>query len=244
MRLPALVLTAGLVATSVASAEINVAVAANFTSPAQELAAAFKAGTGHDVLLSFGATGALYAQIIQGAPFVAFLAADDKRPAQAVTDGQGVAGSVFTYAVGTLALYSPSIEMTDGEAVLKAGNFEHIAIASPATSPYGAAAIEVMSGLGVAETLRPKQVVGENVTQSLQFIETGNAELGFVALSQVVDKPGTQVWRVPGDLHTPIRQDAVLLKPGENDPVAIAFLASLRSDAARAIIESYGYDVP
>jgi molybdate transport system substrate-binding protein len=244
MRFLAPVLTAGFVATSVASAEIKVAVAANFTDPARELTAAFKASTGHDVLLSFGATGALYTQITQGAPFVAFLAADDKRPAQAVTDGLGVAGSVFTYAVGALALYSPSIEMTDGAAVLIAGNFEHIAVANPATASYGAAAAEVIAGLGLSETLRPKQVVGENVTQALQFIETGNAELGFVALSQVVDKPATKVWRVPADLHTPIRQDAVLLAPGENDPAAIAFLAFLKSEAARAIIERYGYDVP
>lgn len=224
------------------AAEIHAAVAANFTRPAEELAAAFTAKTGDTVVFSFGATGALYAQIMQGAPFEVFLAADARRPAQAVTDGLGVEGSVFTYAAGRVVLYSPSLDLTDGEGVLRAGAFQHIAIADPRTAPYGAAALEALGKLGLTEALTPKQVTGENISQTLQFIDSANAELGFVALSQVIEKPGTRVWRVPAELYSPILQDAVLLKAGESEPAARAFLEFLRSDEGKAIIERYGYD--
>jgi molybdate transport system substrate-binding protein len=239
-----LALAVSLVGGTAAAAEINVAVAANFTMPAEALAAAFKAETGHRVLLSLGATGSLYAQITQGAPFAAFLGADDARPAQAVAEGHGVEGTAFTYAVGALALYSPMIDVNGGEATLRDGNFAHVAIADPATAPYGAAAVEVIAGLGLMHEMTPKLVIGQNVAQALQFVESGNAELGFVALSQVMEKPAARVWRVPAELHRPIRQDAVLLKAGEHDPVAKSFLHFLRGDAARAIIASHGYDVP
>ena len=223
------------------AAETPVAVAANFTKPAEEIAAAFTAKTGDTVALSFGATGQFYTQITQGAPFTVFLAADDKRPAQAVTEGFGVGGTVFTYAVGKSVLYSPGIDLTDGEAVLKSGNFHHIAIADPNAAPYGAAAMEVLEKLGLTDALTPKIVTGENITQTQQFIDTGNAELGFVALSQVIGKPAAQVWRVPEADYIPIRQDAVLLKTGETDPVARAFMEFLKSDDAKAIIEKYSY---
>jgi molybdate transport system substrate-binding protein len=226
-----------------AAAQTTVAVAANFARPAEEIAAAFYAETGDTVLLSFGATGALYAQITQAAPFTVFLAADDKRPAAAVADGLGVAGTVFTYAVGKLVLYSPAIDLAGGEAVLEAGGFAHLAIADPAAAPYGAAAVEVLDALGLSGAVAPKLVTGENISQTQQFIDSGNAELGFLALSQVIGRPPSQVWRVPAEFHTPIRQDAVLLRAGENDPVAKAFIEFLKGDAAHAIIERYGYDI-
>lgn len=227
----------------VAAAEVSVAVAANFTRPAEALGAAFSAATGDRVVFSFGATGQLYAQISQGAPFEVFLSADDKRPAQAVIEGLGVAGSVFTYAVGKLVLYGPGRDLADGEAVLEAGRFEHLAIADPRTAPYGAAAIEALNALGLAEALAGRLVVGESITQTLQFVDSGNAELGLVALSQVSDKPAAELWPVPTELHAPIRQDAVLLRTGEDNPAALAFLEFLRTETAKTIITRYGYEV-
>lgn len=220
---------------------VNVAVAANFTAVAEELAALFKAETGHDAVLSFGATGQLYAQITQGAPFGVFLAADDVRPAQAVAEGHGVEGSVFTYAIGQLALFSTSIDVSDGEAVLRAGDYEKIAIADPAAAPYGAAAIEALTALDLLAATEPKFVTGANISQTLQFVDTGNAELGFVAASQVAGRDG--VWIVPADLHAPIRQDAVLLKSASDNPAATAFIDFLKSDAAVTRIEAAGYFV-
>lgn len=226
-----------------AAAETIVAVAANFAQPAEEIAAAFAEATGDAVVLSFGATGALYAQITQGAPFAVFLAADGKRPAAAIDEGHGVAGTAVTYAAGKPALYSPSIDVSDGEAVLRAGDFTHLAVAEPGAAPYGAAAMEVLAALGLADALAPKIVSGETVSQTLQFVDSGNAEIGFVALSQVVDKPAWQVWVVPAELHTPIRQDAVLLTPGADDAVANAFLDFLSGAVAHTIIARYGYDI-
>lgn len=225
------------------AAEVSVAVAANFTAPAEEIGAAFTAATGDAVIFSFGATGGLYTQISQGAPFEVFLAADDRRPALAVTEGFGVEGTVFTYAVGRLALYAPSLDLTDGAAVLATGDFHHIAIADPATAPYGAAAVEAIEALGLTAALEPRKVTGENISQTLQFVDTGNAELGFVALSQVADKAPPSVWLVPPENYTPILQDAVLLKTGEANPLAAAFVAFLKGDEARAIIEKFGYEL-
>jgi molybdate transport system substrate-binding protein len=224
------------------AAEVSVAVAANFARPAEELGAAFTAVTGDTVSFSFGATGGLYTQIAQGAPFQVFLSADSVRPAQSVAEGFGVEGTVFTYAVGKVVLYSPGLDLTHGEAVLRAGAFQHIAIADPRTAPYGAAAVSVIDRLGLTDALAPRQVVGESISQTLQFIDTGNAELGLVALSQVIDKPAPQVWIVPAGLYEPIRQDAVLLRTGEDDAAARAFLAFIQSEAGKAIIARYGYD--
>lgn len=225
------------------AAEVSVAVAANFTKVAEDLAAAFKQKTGDDLKLSFGATGALYTQITQGAPFEIFLAADNRRPQKAVDEGFGVPGTVFTYAIGRVVLYSPSIDLSDGAAALQAGNFHYLAIADPETAPYGAAALETMAALGVGDALTPKLVVGQTITQTLQFVESGNAELGFVALSQVIGKAEATQWLVPDDLHTPIRQDAVLLKTGESSDAAKAFLDYLKNDEAIVIIEKAGYSV-
>ena len=225
------------------AAEVSVAVAANFTKPAEEIGKAFTAQTGNTVAFSFGASGALYTQITQAAPFEVFLSADNKRPAQAVADGFGVDGTVFTYAVGKVVLYSPTIDVTDGEAVLRAGAFQHIAVADPKTAPYGKAGLEVVDKLGLAEAIAPKVVTGENISQTLQFVDSGNAELGFVALSQVTGKPTTQVWAVPADDYSPILQDAVLLKTGETDPAAKAFIEFLKGPEATDIIKTYGYEL-
>ncbi len=246
MRIARLVLLAGLVPAAPLPAfagTASVAVAANFTEAAKEIAAAFAKETDHEVQLSFGATGALYAQVTQGAPFQVFLAADDARPALAVTEGYGVEGSVFTYAVGKLALYSASADVTGGEAALKTETFDKIAIANPETAPYGAAAVEVMEKLGVYEVLKTKIVQGQSIAQAFQFVETGNAELGFVALAQVVNATGGSRWDVPQDLYEPIRQDAVLLKTGADDPAATAFVDFLKTDEAKAIIAKYGYGI-
>jgi molybdate transport system substrate-binding protein len=246
MRRIALLLGVGLVALGTAQAfagEVSVAVAANFTKPAEEIGAAFTAKTGDTVAFSFGATGALYTQITQAAPFEVFLSADNKRPEQAVTDGFGVEGTVFTYAVGKVVLYSPTIDVTDGASVLRASAFQHIAIADPNTAPYGAAAVEVVAKLGLTETITPRQVTGENITQTLQFVESGNAEVGFVALSQVTGKPAAQVWVVPAADYSPILQDAVLLKTGEADPAARAFIEFLKGPEAADIIRRFGYDL-
>jgi len=241
IRLSAALLS-GLLLVAPAHAETaSVAVAANFTAVAEELAVLFKTETGHDLSLSFGATGALYTQITQAAPFDVFLAADDKRPTLAVTDGYGVDGTVFTYAIGALALYSTSLDLTDGKAILEGGDFDKIAIADPEAAPYGRAAVETIAALGLSDAITPKLVTGENISQTLQFIDSANAELGFVAASQVVGK--SSVWLVPSDLYQPIRQDAVLLKAGEDNPAATAFIDFLKSDAAVAVIEAAGYVV-
>jgi molybdate transport system substrate-binding protein len=233
-------LLAGLAFVPQAHAETaSVAVAANFTGVAEKLAEAFKTATGDEITLSPGASGALYTQISQGAPFDIFLSADDTRPAKAVADGFGVDGSVFTYAIGSLALYSTSIEVTDGEAVLKADAFAKLAIADPKTAPYGQAAIETLTKLGLLDALTPKFVTGENITQTLQFVDSGNAEVGFVAASQVIGKD--HVWIVPAELHEAIKQDAVLLKTGAENTAATGFLEFLKSDAAVAVIEASGY---
>lgn len=234
---------AALVTVPALAAEVSAAVAANFTKPAEELGKAFTAKTGDKVNFSFGATGQLYTQLSQAAPFEVFLSADNKRPAQAVNEGFAVEGTVFTYAVGKVVLYAPRLDVTDGEAVLKANAFQHLSLADPKTAPYGAAAMEALDKLGLTEAVTAKIVNGENISQALQFIDSGNAELGFVALSQVIDKPATEVWRVPEELYVPILQDAVLTKAGEANPAAKAFLEFLQGDEGKVIIEKYGYEV-
>lgn len=224
---------------------VSVAVAANFTAPMQKIAAAFEADTGHKAELSFGATGKFYAQITHGAPFQVLLSADDTTPARLEREGKAVAHSRFTYAIGTLVLWSAQPGAVDAKGdVLKSGDFKHLAIANPKLAPYGAAALQVMEKLGVATALQPRLVQGENIAQTFQFVSTGNAQLGFVALSQVMAdgkiRSGS-AWQVPAHLHDPIRQDAVLLNPGKDSPAAAALLTYLRANTARAIIQSYGY---
>jgi len=220
---------------------VNVAVAANFTEPAKEIAAAFKAKTGHDAVLSSGASGQFYTQIKQNAPFGIMLSADDERPRKLVAEGLGVASSRFTYAIGKLVLWSKDPNMVKGEETLKAAGFNKLSIANPVGAPYGAAAVETLKALKLYDTLEPKIVKGNSIGQAFQFVDTGNAELGFIALSQLMPKAGGSRWMVPQNLYTEIRQDAVLLKSAENNEAATAFLTFLRSPEARAVIERFGY---
>ena len=219
----------------------QVAVAANFTAPAKEIAALFKQKTGHEAVLSFGSSGQIYTQIQQDAPFQVFLSADAKRPQEAVDAGFAVADSRFTYAVGKLVLWSKSLDLSKAEDVLKANAFSKISIANPAAAPYGAAAVETMKALGLYDSLQAKVVQGNSIAQAYQFIDTGNAELGFVALSQLAKVTAGSRWVVPQSLYKPILQDAVLLKKGDDSAPARAFLAFLKTPEARAIIEKYGY---
>ena len=236
-----------LAAASVQGGEVQVAVAANFAGPMQQIAAEFAKDTGHKAVLSFGATGKFYAQIVNGAPFEVLLAADDTTPAKLEKDNNAVAGSRFTYAIGKLVLWSATPDFVDAKGeVLKNGHFKHLSIANPKTAPYGTAAIETLQKLKALEAVQAKLVQGENIAQTLQFISTGNAELGFVALSQVF-KDGKisrgSAWIVPDHLHEPIYQDAAILAKGKDNPVAGALLAYLKSEKARAIIKSFGYDL-
>ena len=243
--LAALTLAVTSLASQAMAAEVKVAVAANFTEPAKEIAARFKARTGHDASLSFGASGQFYTQIANGAPFEVFLSADRERPEKAEAEGLGVAGSRFTYAVGRLVLFSKTPGLVDGKgAVLKSGKFQKLAIADPKTAPYGVAAVETMRKLGLTDALAPKLVQGTSITQAYQFVDTGAAELGFLALSQVITVRGGSRWVVPATNHTPIDQQAVLLKTGASDPAAAAFMAFLKGAEAKAIIRKYGYEVP
>jgi molybdate transport system substrate-binding protein len=231
------------VGASAMAAEVPVAVAANFTEPAKEIAAAFQKATGNTLALSFGPSGGFYTQIAHGAPFEVFLSADDERPKKVETEGLAVPGTRFTYAVGRLVLYSKTPGMVDAKgAVLKGGRFEKLSIADPAAAPYGTAAIETMTKLGIYDGLRPKIVQGSSIAQAYQFVATGAAELGFVAQSQVIKVEGGSRWLVPENLHAPIVQDAVLLKTGANDPAAKAFMTFLKGPEARSIIKRYGYD--
>ena len=223
--------------------ETQVAVAANFTEPVKEIAPLFEKAAGHKLVLSFGATGQFYAQIAEGAPFEILLSADKSTPTKAVSEGYGVPGTQFTYAIGKLVLYSKTPGFVKGEPTLRTGRFEKIAIANPAVAPYGIAGDETLKSLGIFETLTPKIVRGNTIAQTYQFIETGNAELGFVALSQVILVSGGSRWIVPTNLYTEIAQDAVLLKAGDNNEVTHAFLAYLRGTEARAVIEKYGYGI-
>jgi molybdate transport system substrate-binding protein len=230
---------------SVHAGEVHVAVAANFAAPMARIGQAFTAATGHTLQLSSGSTGKFFAQIVAGAPFEVLLAADEQTPKMLVDAGHAVADSRFTYAAGRLVLWSATPGLVDGQgAVLASGRFTHLAIANPKLAPYGRAAMQVLRARGLADALAPRLVTGESVAQTFQFVATGNAELGFVALSQL-RLPGKaaagSAWLVPSALHAPIQQDAVLLKAGEGNPAALALLAYLRSAPARALMQTFGY---
>ena len=240
-------LLAACAAAQAATATATVAVAANFAEPARALAALLAQTTGHRLELSVGATGRLYAQIRNGAPLDVFLAADTRAPAQLETEGLAVPGSRLTYATGQLVLWSARSGLVDAQGeVLKTDRFRKLAIANPRTAPYGAAAVEVMDRLGISAALAPRLVQGESIGQAYNFAVTGNADLAFVALSQVlVDgqlKAGS-MWRVPPALYAPIRQDAVLLTRGANNEAAHALMALLRSPAGLALIRYFGYAI-
>jgi molybdate transport system substrate-binding protein len=221
--------------------ETRVAVAANFAATAREIGRRFEEATGHTAVFVVGSTGQLYTQISQGAPFDVFLAADQERPEKAVDKGLAVPGSRFTYATGKLVLFSEDPSLVEGESTLRAGRFRKIAIADPVTAPYGAAAVQVMMALGVYAPLRAKIVQGTSIAQAYQFVATGNAELGFVALSQLAGNDAGSRWLIPEDLYDVIAQDAVLLKRASDNAAAVAFLAFLKGSEARAIEKKYGY---
>lgn len=225
--------------------EVTVAVAANFTAPMQKIAKAFEQDTGHKAQLAFGATGKFYAQIKNGAPFGVLLSADDETPARLEKEGLAVAGTRFTYASGRLALWSKQANLVDDKGdVLRSSRFEKLAIADPKLAPYGAAAMEVIQKLGVQANVTRRLVQGESIGQTYQFVSTENAQLGFVALSQIsVDGRISQgsAWVVPPSMHTPLKQDAVLLIAGKDNAAAHALLKYLQGETAKTVIQSYGY---
>ncbi|NEX21081.1 molybdate ABC transporter substrate-binding protein [Thiorhodococcus mannitoliphagus] len=242
----ALKTSVALLALSCASAsalaeEVKMAVAANFTAAMKEIAQDFEKATGHTTQISFGSTGKLYTQIENGAPFEVFLAADQKRPKLLVDAGK--ASDEFTYAVGKLVLWSADPTLIKDAKVLGRAEFKKLAIANPKTAPYGAAALEVMKSLKVEQLLEPKLVQGDNIAQTYQFVATKNAELGFVAKAQIALDSSGSSWEVPQDLYNPIRQDAVLLTKGDENPAASALMQYLKGDEAKAVIEKYGYGV-
>ncbi|MDO9423850.1 MAG: molybdate ABC transporter substrate-binding protein [Methylobacter sp.] len=244
---------------------VLVAVASDFTKPMTEIAAAFEKATGHTAKLSFGSSGKAFAQIQSGAPFDLYLSASEKYPLELEKSGFAVSGSHFVYAIGKLVLWSATPGYVDGQGeILKTGDFKHIALADPSHAPYGVVAVEVMNSLGVLDKLRPLFVMGENISQTFQFVSTGNAELGFVGLAQVIDvnsgkasapahapylRPVGKIgsgsgWIIPDNLHSPFRQMAVLLKTGAENPAAHALADFLKSPPALAIIEKYGFGLP
>jgi molybdate transport system substrate-binding protein len=225
--------------------DVRVAVAANFTAPMERIAIEFDKDTGHRAQLSFGATGKFYAQISNGAPFEVLLAADRQTPARLISEGNAVPGSQMTYAIGKLVLWSPRAGVVHDEgSVLTSPAIAHIAYCNPTLAPYGAAAVEAMKSLGVFDAVQPKLVQGESIAQAYQFVASGNAEIGFVALSQVF-KDGKitegSSWILPSNLYSPLRQDAVILAKGRDHPAAASLIGYLKSEKARAIIRSFGY---
>ncbi|WP_262964315.1 molybdate ABC transporter substrate-binding protein [Methylobacter psychrophilus] len=230
------------------AATVLVAVAANFSKPMTEIAAEFEKATGHSAHLSFGSSGKFVSQLGNGGPFEILLSADEKGPQKLEQDGFTVPNSRFVYAQGRLVLWSAKPGYIDDQGkILTTGNFKHLALADPKLAPYGAAAVEVLKKQGLFEKLQPLFVQGENIAQTYQFINTANAELGFVALSQVIENgkiTNGSGWIIPDNDHTPIRQGAVLMKKGAENPAAPALLNYLKSAPALAIIKKYGYDLP
>ena len=225
--------------------DVVVAVAANFNAPAQKIAAAFTAASGHKVSLVMGSTGKLYAQIKNGAPFHLLLSADDETPARLVKEGAGVEGSQFTYAVGRLVLWSKQAGLVDGKGEVLRSHFDRLAIADPKLAPYGAVAMEVLDKLQLRSQVQARVVQGESIAQAYQFVSSGNASLGFLALSQVMVDGRVadgSAWVVPAHLHTALKQDAVLLSGTKGNPAAQAFLNYLKTEPAQAILRSYGYE--
>ena len=222
---------------------VHLAVAANFMNAAKDIVKAFKEKTGHEVILSSGSSGLLYMQIKEGAPFDVFLSADKEFSKKLVEENSGVAASQFTYAIGALILWSKKSDIPLSEQALKNGHFSRIAIANPALAPYGSAAIEVMKALKVYDSLKSEIVQGNSISQAFQFIESGNAEIGFVALSQIIDRKDGSFWQIPQNLYTPLYQEAVLLKSAEQNKAAKEFLFFLKGSAAQDIIRKYGYGI-
>lgn len=245
MHRTAVALGASLLAWACQAGEVRIAVAANFAAPMKIIAQDFERQTGHKTVLAFGATGTFHAQIKNGAPFDVLLAADASTPSQLEKEGWAVAGSRRTYAVGRLVLWSSQAGLVDAQgAVLRTKSFKRLAVANPKLAPYGAAALQVLQGLGLND--RVPLVEAAHIGQVFQFVTSGNAELGFLARSQVFENGQLRsgsAWVVPAQLHTPLQQDAVLLTPGQQKPAAQAFLNHLRSEKAKAVIQAFGYEL-
>jgi molybdate transport system substrate-binding protein len=233
---------------SIQAAEVTVAVASNFSLPMRKIVAQFEVDFGHKVRLSFGSTGAFYSQIKNGGPFHLLVAADQETPARLEKEGLGLAGTRFTYAQGRLVLWSRQAGLVDREGeILKAGHFQKLALANPKLAPYGVAAMETLSRMGLTEQLKSKFVQGENISQAYQFVETENAQIGFVAMSQVFFESKLlkgSAWIVPPQLHSPIQQDAILLLAGQKNSVAIELMRYLKTDKAMSVMSAYGYSHP
>jgi molybdate transport system substrate-binding protein len=245
LRWIALAIAASVLPLELLAAEVHVAVAANFTAPMKVIAQDFARESGHKVTLAFGSTGQFYAQIRNGAPFAILLAADDETPIKLEKEALAVAGSRFTYATGRLVVWSKKPGFVDAQGeILRRGPFKKIAMANPKLSPYGAAALDTLNKMGLRERIAPQIVEGANITQAFQFVSSENAQLGFIALSQVYEngtiKEGS-AWVVPSSMHAPIQQDAILLNPGKGQAAAAALLRYLQSDQAKAVIRSFGY---
>ena len=229
------------------SATVLVAVAANFSKPMTEIVSQFEKATGHSAKLSFGSSGKFVSQLENGGPFEVLLSADEKGPEKLEQAGLTVPNSRFVYALGKLVLWSATPNFVDDKGkILMTSNFKHLALADPKVAPYGAAAIDVLKKMKLLEKLQPLFVQGENIAQTYQFISTANAELGFLALSQVIKNGkivGGSSWIIPDNLHAPIRQTAVLMKTGAENPAARALIDYLKSIPALAIIKKHGYDL-
>ncbi len=230
------------------AAEVSIAVAANFSAPLRTIAQDFEQQTGHKTVLTFGATGQFYAQIRNGAPFAILLAADEETPAKIEKEGLGLAGTRFTYAIGRLVLWSRTPGLVDDKGeILRSSKFDKLAIANPRLAPYGAAALQVLDQLGLRSAIAPKIVEGSNISQAYQFVSSENATLGFIALSQVFAggkiKEGSG-WIVPAHMHKAIKQDAIMLNRARGNPAADAFMKHLRSERAKKVMRSYGYELP
>lgn len=227
--------------------EVRTAVAANFTVPVKKIAELFQADTGHTIKASFGSTGKLYSQIAAGAPFDVLLAADDTTPEKIGKEGLGNPASRFTYAIGTLVLWSKKPGFVDAKGHALQGKFDKLSIANPKLAPYGAAAQETLEGLGLWNGIKSRLVMGESISQTMQFADTGNADMAFIALSQTI-KDGKTIdgsqWVVPKHLYNPIRQDAIILASAQDKEAAEAFMKYLKSPKAIAVIKSFGYDLP
>ena len=228
------------------AAEVQVAVAANFSAPFKQIAETFEKKTGHNVSISAGSTGKIYAQITNGAPFDMFLSADVETPARLEKEGFAFSGSRFTYATGRLVLWSANpTRVDDKAAVLLRNDFKHLATAAPKVAPYGVAAIQTLTNMSLLNLLQPKLVTGESIGQTFSMVSSGNADVGFVAMSQVFENgklKGGSAWVVPASLHSPLKQDAALLMRGKANPAALQLLTFLKSGQAKAIMKSYGYE--
>lgn len=248
-KLLSLITLAMLPVIAMPAAPVTIAVASNFVPAARELVAKFATDTGHEVRISAGSTGKLYAQIVNGAPYDIFLAADKQRPALLEAEGFGVSNTRMTYAVGSLVLWSvnPDFDAVSCRDYLEKPGRHHIAIANPDTAPYGAAAREYLLETGLWEQVQAQLVFGENIAQTLQFVATGNASLGFIAKSQSVDvrlPPATCSWPVPQSPQQSLEQQALLLQRAAGNAVAAEFLEFLSSSAAREVMLRHGYTIP